>query len=178
VSGSVVPAPGVSWYRYGFRSEENKVVHYQGLCDPAICIHSGDLLMTRANTSQLVGRSCIVGDVPAGLMLSDKILRLKVAERQVSTRYVHIVLGLAEIRRQIEIAATGTSNSMKNISQNSIRQLIVPLGSQEDVNRVVAIDTLHEARMTALRDEIEGLRLLKRGLTDDLLTGRVRVPVL
>jgi type I restriction enzyme S subunit len=162
----------------GFRPEENKVAHYEGLHDSAICAHAGDLLMTRANTSQLVGRSCIVGDIPTGLMLSDKILRLRVAERPASTRYVHIVLGLAEVRSQIEIAATGTSNSMKNISQSSVRQLIVPLGSREDVDRIVEIDKLHEERITTLRDEAEALRLLKHGLMDDLLTGRVRVAAL
>lgn len=161
----------------GFRPEENKVVHHQGLCDPAICVRPGDLLMTRANTSQLVGRSCIVDKTPSGLMLCDKVLRLRVDERSVPTRYVHITLGLAEIRRQIEIAATGTSGSMKNISQKSIRQLMIPVGSPEDVKRVIEIDTLHAAQISALRREAEGLRFLKQGLMDDLLTGRVRVPI-
>jgi type I restriction enzyme, S subunit len=160
----------------GFRPEENKVVRNRRLCAPSICVRSGDLLMTRANTSELVGRSCIVDDAPPGLMLCDKTLRLRVDERSVPTRYIHIALGLAEVRRQIEIAATGTSGSMKNISQQSIRQLMIPMGSPEDVKRVVEIDTLHEAQISALRREVEGLRLLKQGLMDDLLTGRVRVP--
>jgi type I restriction enzyme S subunit len=160
----------------GFRSVENKIVRNRGLYDPAICVRPGDLLMTRANTSQLVGRSCIVENTPPGLMLCDKTLRLRVDERSVPTRYVHIILGLAEVRRQIEIAATGTSGSMKNISQQSIRQLMIPMGGPQDVKRVAEIDTLGEARASALRREIEGLRLLKQGLIDDLLTGRMRVP--
>lgn len=56
----------------GFRPEENKVVRSHALCDSAICVRTGDLLMTRANTSQLVGRSCIVDNDPPGLMLCDK----------------------------------------------------------------------------------------------------------
>jgi type I restriction enzyme S subunit len=160
----------------GFRAEENKVVQDRTLYDLTICVRPGDLLMTRANTSQLVGRSCVVDDAPPGRMLCDKTLRLRVDERCVPTRYVHIVLGLAEVRRQVEIAATGTSGSMKNISQQSIRQLMVPVGSPEDVKRVVEIDELHEAQTSALHHEVEGLRLLKQGLMDDLLTGRVRVP--
>ncbi len=161
----------------GFRPEENKVVRNRALYDSAICVSTGDLLMTRANTSQLVGRSCIVGDAPPGLMLCDKVLRLRINERSVPTRYVHIVLGLAEVRRQIEIAATGTSGSMKNISQQSIRNLMIPMATPEDVKRIVEIDTLHKAQISALHREVEGLRLLKQGLVDDLLTERVRVPV-
>jgi type I restriction enzyme, S subunit len=159
----------------GFRPVENKVVRIRGLYDLAICVRRGDLLMTRANTSQLVGRSCIVEDTPPGLMLCDKTLRLRVDERSVPTRYVHIILGLAEVRRQIEIAATGTSGSMKNISQQSIRQLMIPIGSPQDVKGVAEIDMLHEAQTSALRCEVEGLRSLKQGLMDDLLTGRIRV---
>jgi type I restriction enzyme, S subunit len=159
----------------GFRPEENKVVHYQGLHNPAFCVRQGDLLMTRANTSELVGRSCIVGETPPGLMLCDKTLRLRVDERFVPTKYLHIVLGLPEVRRQIEIAATGTSGSMKNISQQSIRQLMIPLGDLDDVRRVVEVDTLHEDQLSTLNREIAKLRMVKQGLMEDLLTGRVRV---
>jgi restriction endonuclease S subunit len=161
----------------GFRPSENKVIRNRSLFDPAICVRPGDLLITRANTSQLVGRSCIVEKTPPGLMLCDKTLRLRVDELSVPTRYVHIILGLAEVRRQIEIAATGTSGSMKNISQQSIRKLMIPMTTSEEVQHIVEIDTLHEAQISALRREAEGLRLLKQGLMDDLLTGRVRVPV-
>src|ERR1017187_7928334 len=111
--------------------------------------------------------------IPPRLMLCDKTLRLRVDERSVPTRYIQIILGLAEVRRQIEIAATGTSGSMKNISQQSIRQLMIPLGSPEDVKCIVEVDILHEDRTSALRREAEGLRLLKQGLMDDLLMGQI-----
>ena len=158
-----------------FRPEENKVVCDSGLLNPAICVQPGDLLITRANTPQLVGRSCIVYDTPPGLMLCDKTLRLRIAERSVPVRYVHIVLGLAEIRRQIEIAATGTSGSMKNISQQAIRQIMIPLGRSEGIARVVEVDTRFGAQVAVLHAEVDKLRTLKQGLMDDLLTGRVRV---
>jgi type I restriction enzyme S subunit len=159
----------------GFRPEENKIVQDRSLCIPSICVREGDLLITRANTPQLVGRSCIVGSTPPSLMLCDKTLRLRVNERSVPTRYINIALGLAEVRRQIEIAATGTSGSMKNISQQSIKQLMIPLGSQADIQRVVEIDRLHEGQIATLSAEVDHLRLLKLGLMDDLISGQVQV---
>jgi type I restriction enzyme S subunit len=159
----------------GFRPEENKVAHEQGLHNPALCVRQGDLLMTRANTSELVGRSCIVGETPPRLMLCDKTLRLRVDERSAPAKYAQIVLSLSEVRRQIETSATGTSGSMKNISQQSIRQLMIPLGDPDDVHRVVELDTLHEGQLSALNREITKLRLVKQGLMEDLLTGRVQV---
>jgi restriction endonuclease S subunit len=159
----------------GFHPQENKVAHNRSLYDPSICVGEGDLLMTRANTSQLVGRSCIVDNTPPGLMLCDKTLRLRVDERNTPKRYVHIALGLPEVRRQIEIAATGTSGSMKNISQHSIKQLMIPFGRQADVQRVIEIDTLHDMQIATLSAEVDRLRLVKQGMMDDLLSGRVRV---
>lgn len=159
-----------------FRPQENKVVRDRSLFNPAICVRKGDLLITRANTPQLVGRSCVVRDDRPGLMLCDKTLRLRVADQSVPVRYLHIVLGLAEIRRQIEIAATGTSSSMKNISQHAIKEIMIPIGNAGDVDRVVETDRLYEAEVASLNEEVDQLHLLKQGLMDDLLTGRVRVP--
>jgi len=78
-------------------------------------------------------------------------------------------------RTQIEIAATGTSGSMKNISQGGVEQLWIsrpPIDEQEEIaKRLFAAASRH-------RDEQEKLlkmRELKVGLMDDLLTGRIRV---
>jgi restriction endonuclease S subunit len=159
-----------------FHPEENKVVRDQALHNHAICVHPGDLLITRANTSKLVGRSCIVhGGVSPRLMLCDKTLRLRVAKQSAPAQYVHIVLGLAEVRRQIEIAATGTSGSMKNISQAEIRRLMIPIGRPGDIDRVVEADATLQAQVAALHREVNQLRSLRAGLMDDLLTGRARV---
>jgi type I restriction enzyme S subunit len=158
-----------------FRPEENKVVHEHALYNPAICVHPGDLLMTRANTTQLVGLSCIVEDTPPHLMLCDKTLRLKVSHPYVTARYVHVILGIDEIRRQIETEATGTSGSMKNVSQLAIRRLMIPLGNIDDIQRVTRGDALFGAQLGSIRREVERLRALKQGLMDDMLTGRVLV---
>src|SRR6266496_4315749 len=113
--------------------------------------------MTRANTTQLVGLSCIVDDTPPYLMLCDKTLRLNVAHPYATARYIHVILGMDEVRRQIEIEATGTSGSMKNISQQAIRRLMIPLGSSEDVERVTSTDTLYRAQLDFMRREVERL---------------------
>jgi restriction endonuclease S subunit len=158
-----------------FRPEENKVVHDHALYNPAICVRPGDFLMTRANTTQLVGLSCVVEHAPPHLMLCDKTLRLKFTHPYAVSRFVHVVLGINEIRRQIEIEATGTSGSMKNISQQAIRRLMIPLGSVDDIERVTRVDASFKAQLDSMRREVEQLQALKQGLMDDMLTGRVRV---
>lgn len=160
-----------------FRPRENKVVRDRTLYDESLCVRPGDLIMTRANTAELVGLSCIVEDTPNGLMLCDKTLRLKVAKRIAPAKFVNLVLGMWEVRRQIEIAATGTSGSMKNISQISIKRLTVPLAGIQKLDRILETEAACTEQLAARKAQVRHLQMLKRGLMDDLLTGRVRVSV-
>jgi len=153
-----------------FRPEENKVARDRRLFDPAICVHQGDLLMTRANTAQLVGRSCIAKSAPPGLMLCDKTLRLRVDEQKAPTRFIQIVLGLDSVRRQIETAATGTSGSMKNISQRSIRKLMIPLYGPEYIERVIELVDSADHSITSAEAVIDKLKETNSGLIRHLLS--------
>ena len=109
-------------------------------------------------------------------MLSDKTLRLNIDSELAVPEFVGYLLQSPSCRRQIETSGTGSSGSMKNISQDEIRSLIIPLpGIQEQIGKSstsVGGPTVH---LDVLRRELSKLRLLKQGLMDDLLTGRVRV---
>ncbi|MEW2300993.1 restriction endonuclease subunit S [Streptomyces sp. NPDC006655] len=162
--------------REGFRPRENKRVDDPSLIDSSTEVRPGDLLMTRANTPELVGTACVVERVRSGLMLSDKTLRLVMCDAG-DPGFLALLLRQPELRKQIEIAATGTSNSMKNISQESIRNLVVPWPSkalQADVlSKSAAVSEERGRRHT----EIGKLGLLKKSLMTDLLSGDTRVGV-
>lgn len=178
-----IPAPSGNWgvlkvsavHPDGFRSDQNKLVEREVLVNPAYEIRSGDLLITRANTPELVGLACLVENPQPKLMLCDKTLRLLVNDAIASKEYLFLCLQQPYIRSQIENSATGTSMSMKNISQAAIRGLLVaaaPVQEQIEISsraNVLALKIHHE--MAAL----EKLRQQKSGLMKDLLTGRVRV---
>lgn len=182
-SCSDTPAPSGSWgvlkvsavHSDGFRSDQNKIVEHESLVNPAYEVHSGDLLITRANTPELVGMACLVKDPQPKLMLCDKTLRLVVNCGIASEEYLCLCLQQPYIRSQIESSATGTSMSMKNISQHAIRNLLVsvaPLPEQSEISaraNTLALRLQHEIAV------LEKLRQQKAGLMDDLLTGRVRV---
>lgn len=92
-------------------------------------VRTGDVLMSRANTSALVGAVCRVAKTPSKLLLCDKTLRLVVNTRTADPDYLVEVLALPSVREQIEDAAAGSSASMKNIPQQSVRALSIPLPS-------------------------------------------------
>jgi type I restriction enzyme S subunit len=108
----------------GFRPSESKPLLDQGSFMPEHSIRAGDLLISRANTRDLVGLTALVDRDYPNLMATDKTLKLVPLEN-VSTRTLFHALQTFDVRRQIMSLATGTGSAMKNLSQAKVRQLRV-----------------------------------------------------
>jgi type I restriction enzyme, S subunit len=160
----------------GLRQSENKVVEKIKHQNPDFIVKQGDLLITRANTPELVGMVCYVEQVAANLILSDKTLRLHVDKNRVDKRYLYWALQRPETRNQIEICATGSSASMKNISQKDIRNLQIALPKSLDEQEIIRVrlDSILQ-RIGSEKNARNKLTKQKSGLMHDLLTGTVQV---
>ena len=102
----------------------------------------GDLLISRANTSALVGATAMVDDVSSNFLLPDKIWRFVWRENSIiDSVYIHNLLKTEFMRSCLGAMATGTSGSMKNISQEKLKTLPVlvpPIDEQRRFTRLVA----------------------------------------
>ncbi|GCE81766.1 restriction endonuclease subunit S [Komagataeibacter oboediens] len=119
----VVKVSAVTWGH--FDTTQTKTLPNDYLPSTKARIMKGDLLISRANTLELVGATVIVDVQPDNIFLSDKILRLLVEEDKKS--WVLWYLRSPEGRSQIESLATGNQLSMRNISQAALRQINIPL---------------------------------------------------
>jgi hypothetical protein len=90
-------------------------------------VRKGDFLISRANTKELVGAAVIVREEHPNLVLSDKSLRLVLDTSKVLPEFLLFALRLPEARSFIENNATGSSSSMRNISQDKIKLVPVPI---------------------------------------------------
>ena len=107
-------------------------------------------MISRANTAELVGRSVLVGVSPERLILSDKIIRCEFAP-SVDRRYINYLNRTSAARRHYAANATGTSDSMRNISRDVILNVPVPLPPLAEQDRIVTkVDQL-----MALCDDLE-----------------------
>jgi type I restriction enzyme S subunit len=145
---AVLKVSAVSWG--SFRADEHKVLTEGLVPRPQIEVQDGDFVMSRANTSELVGRSVVVDDPPARLMLSDKHVRLRFLDR-VCAEYVNLVNGSTHARGYYSSVATGTSDSMRNITRDQILALPVPIPPLAEQKRVVGI----VKALYSLCDELE-----------------------
>lgn len=119
-----------------FIPSENKELFQDSdfLAQYSIC--KNDLLISRCNTADLVGMCCVVHKDYPNLMLCDKTIRIELDNEIADFKFINEVLLSRKTRLQIEAAASGTSASMKNITQLSILSLtlpIPPLGIQREL---------------------------------------------
>lgn len=121
----------------GFDATENKRLLDQREFVKSMAVQAGAFLITRCNTKELVGRVCIVPESYPSLMLCDKTLRLDFDEERVDPLYIEAVLKSREARAQIEAFASGTGGAMKNISQENIRSLRIPLPALDTQRELV-----------------------------------------
>jgi len=132
----LVKISAVTWGT--FNPKETKTVADPSKVDPNLFIQPGDLLVTRANTLELVGASVVVDEIHYKIMLSDKVWRVDILE--VDKKYINFYLRSKDGRKEIESRATGNQLSMRNISQNAFRDVVIaipPIEEQKEIGRQI-----------------------------------------
>jgi type I restriction enzyme S subunit len=117
----------------------------------------GDLLFSRANTTELVGAVAYVESTPPNVLLPDKLWRFVWRDpAAIEPLFVWALFQTAALRREIGRRATGTSGSMKNISQEKlfgIHTILPPIPLQREfARRVTAVEALKTAQRASLAE--------------------------
>ena len=110
-------------------------------------LHPGDLLITRSNTSSLVGHAAIYNGSPTPCIYPDLMMRLEVNEQIAYKRFVHYWLRSVPAREYIRKTAKGTSPTMKKISQETVMKIPFPsnLSLQQQHHLVEWMDDLDQS---------------------------------
>lgn len=162
----VVKVSAVTWGH--FDSQQSKTLPSDYNPPEKARIRAGDLLISRANTLELVGAVVLVDSEPRGLFLSDKILRLVVEDD--AKKWILWFLRSSFGRRQIENLATGNQLSMRNISQDALRRIQLPFPSAEIRRQLIEKVESAFARADRLEAEAARARLLLDRLEAAILT--------
>ncbi|MDD5393269.1 MAG: restriction endonuclease subunit S, partial [Thiothrix sp.] len=154
-----------------FKPNENKELPNELEPKNQYEVHPGDFLISRANTAELVARAVVVPEnAPKKLMMSDKIIRF-VFSKNVSNQFVNLVNNSLFSRAYYMIVAGGTSSSMKNVSREQVRNLIIALPPLAEQHRIVAkVDELM-ALCDAMKAQLKTAQTTQLQLADVLAGG-------
>jgi type I restriction enzyme, S subunit len=133
-------------------------------------IQPGDLLFTIRGT---VGRMAFVPPNLANANITQDTARISITGAD--KRFVWYYLQMPAAKTFIDLHTLG--QAVKGINLRDVRRVPVALPSRDEQEFIV--ESL-DAATKRIRNELElaeALRLIRRGLADDLLTGRVRVGI-
>ncbi|GAA2078865.1 hypothetical protein GCM10009821_18560 [Aeromicrobium halocynthiae] len=120
-----------------FRPAENKQLPDEVAPRPELVVRRGQIVVSRANTRDLVGSAALVEDDFPRLMLCDKLFAFDLDETLAYPPFVAMALNATYYRRLLEAEATGSSHSMQNISLTDITNLPLNLPSVSQQREVV-----------------------------------------
>ena len=162
-----------------FRPSENKKLPPDLSPIPEYSVRSGDLLISRANTKELVGSAAVVSEDFPWLYICDKLYRITVSPGKATANYLALFLASNEARGQIGLGASGASQSMQNISQSVLMDLPIPLPypeEQEIIRNAIAIQCDQIGGLTAEASEsIALLHERRSALISAAVTGQIDV---
>lgn len=139
-------------------------------------VAAGDVLVARVfATVEGVGRPALVPDLGEPAVFESNMMRLRVVASVIRPRLLFEWLKSDASRRHIEGRAN--ASNQVSVNQSVLYPLPVPIPPMEEQDRMVErIEAADRARAADLA-VLEKLRMQKKGLMQDLLTGKVRVPV-
>ena len=120
-----------------FNPDAFKYVDVQIDPDSKYWLKHNDLLIQRSNSRELVGTSCIYNGDDNAYIYPDLMMRVRTIP-YVSVLYVDYVLKSPITRTYFMRNATGTSESMPKINQNTVSNTIIPLPPLAEQKRIVA----------------------------------------
>jgi type I restriction enzyme, S subunit len=111
-------------------------------------VRAGDLLISRANTAELVGAVAYVWNTTGRAMLPDKLWRFVWSRpARIHPLFMLHMARSEYFRKQLILRATGSSGSMKNIGKVKMLEIPIPLPPYPLQERFAEITTRLHAQI-------------------------------
>jgi type I restriction enzyme S subunit len=152
-NGSAYRILKVSAVTSGVYRESERKPSPDGYIPPAShIVRPGDMLFSRANTEELVGATAVVEKTDGATLLPDKLWRF-VWNEPVESAYMHALFQSGHTRQALGKLSSGTSASMRNISQAKLFALTMPIApysaQKEFAERSAMMRSIQSQQLTA-----------------------------
>ncbi|MDF3142309.1 MULTISPECIES: restriction endonuclease subunit S [unclassified Streptomyces] len=136
----------------------------------------GDVLFNRTNSIDHVGKAALWREELPTASFASYLVRLNPDSEKLLPEYLVEWLQHPVIRQRVRAISTVAVQQV-NVNPTRLRELEIDFPSDlAEQRRIVSTLASFDDRIGREVEELAKLRRLKQGLTDDLLSGRVRVP--
>ncbi len=162
-------------YSGQFNPFENKRVvdHEKKLLKcPAI---AGNIIVSRMNTATLVGASGYIEIDWPNLFFPDRLWSIT-TKKNVLSRWLYYVISSPKNRKRLSDISSGTSASMKNISQESFLGIPLYLPPFKEQQKIAQILLTWDRAIATTEELLANSQQQKMAVMQQLLTGKRRFP--
>lgn len=153
-----------------FEMRDQKDVKSYTYCLP------GDLLLAKITPSLENGKQGIVPDnVPGGFALATTEV-FPIVCKGIDCFFLFYILKFSKFRKVLEYSMRGTTGRQR-VPKNAVEMLKIPYPSIEEQQNIAQTLLTIDKKLELERKRKQKLEVIKKGLMNDLLTGKVRVKV-
>lgn len=139
-------------------------------------LKKGSIVISRMNTPELVGAVGYNSEGYDDVFLPDRLWQVTEDKNAgFDFRWVSYLLNLPRFRDAIRATATGTSNSMKNISKDRLKEIVIPKPSFDEQQVIANVLSDVDELINHLDKAINKRRSILKGAIQDYITGNRRL---
>ena len=162
-----------------YNPQANKRIDDDELVRASCHVKTGCLLISRCNTSELVGLPAYVEKGDRSLYLPDKIWQLDSGQKDIN-RFIYYAMQSKHAREYCAVMSVGSSESMQNIASSDLLNMYIAIPVRSDEAKHIAdyldaqtaaIDAVLETK----RKQLDTLKRLRQSLIYEYVTGKRRV---
>lgn len=159
-----------------FVPQQHKVILTKEINRAKVNPKRDNIIISRMNTPDLVGASAYIPKDYNELFLPDRLWQTVVKKNiNVDMKFLYYVLNSEKFKYRISIIATGTSDSMKNISKSDFLNVKIIFPKLKEQEKISEILSTWDDAMGKIESLIEEKKIIKKGLMQQLLTGKKRL---
>jgi type I restriction enzyme S subunit len=157
-----------------FFPEENKTIIAEDVNRARLNPFADAILISRMNTPQLVGECGLIDKNYPNLFVPDRLWQGRVNKLLFNPKLVSLLLASENFRFRLTSIATGTSGSMKNISQPNFLGLDLTLPTLPEQQKIASFLTKVDEKLTQLKKKKELLEQYKKGMMQKIFSQEIR----
>ena len=153
-----------------FMPQEHKAIWPKDVRLARVSPRAGAIIVSRMNTPGLVGETGLVEKSEPGLFLPDRLWQTVLRpEAAADAVWLNHVLNWEPIRKAVRDIATGTSNSMKNISKAQFLAIRVPSPPPDERRRIADLLSAVDDLLTTCESILKKLAHKRAGFVQQQL---------
>jgi type I restriction enzyme S subunit len=137
-------------------------------------LHAGDVLMTEGGDFDKLGRGAVWDGSIDPCLHQNHIFRVRCDPSVLLPQFLAMYSASPAGRRHFVMISKQTTN-LASINMTQLKAFPLPIPPLQEQARIIAAAEVQDNEIRGELQVLRKLRLLKLGLMDDLLTGRVRV---